>query len=243
MTTRIDRLRFTARRLENPALNKDERDDISHRTYGNEIVWTRREIRGAINNIIPLCVKSRQLRQLLKTEQDKAFKNSDIISRLKEGCEAVDKAIFSWNDALDKYGQLVLTLLELYEKSGASPHDLAQVAGCNMRKVEKAYDHHKGVHSENGQENNRLFVDLIFVECIEDPVMRREPVYVLRYDWYTPLRTAIMEHFLSEMKRNDEFKKATDEALYRCFPELRGHMVTLKSDGSMEKHYPPLMLM
>ncbi|MEQ8174757.1 MAG: hypothetical protein ABRQ26_06750, partial [Syntrophomonadaceae bacterium] len=115
MTTRIDRLRFAARRLENPALNEDERNDVSRRIFANEIIWTRREIRGAINNLIPLCVKSRQIRQLLEMEKAQTVKNSDAIFHLNKACEAANNAIFSWNDVLDQYGKTVLTLLELYK--------------------------------------------------------------------------------------------------------------------------------
>lgn len=237
---RSEWLLLVAEQLKNPNLSEAEKTAIIRKEIGNQIAWLRRHLRGMIHGREEAFAQKRRFKQLLVSCQGDNFAGK----RVMRGIAAIDASIELYDGFLDSCGQQVLINLEMYERYGASIHDLAQVVGCNIRNVEKAYA--KVINrSELKREdrNDRIFIDLIFVANIELPVMKRKPDTLFGYEWFMPLKEAITEHFVAAMKRNPEFRKGTDEVLYKCFPELRAHMFTIKPNGTAEKYYPPLMLM
>lgn len=218
-TKRSERLKALTELLKNNTFSQEEKHRLIRQEVGNNIAWLRRDIRALVQGREAHYSLIRQCKALLETTHD--------INRslnIMEHMEDIKDTIQTYDKCLADHGRFAILLLEMYERYGASLQDFAQVTGCNQRRVEKAcskiINRRKGKGSDS---NHGIFVDLIYVANVEEPVMRSEPYgYLGGWEWHVPLNAAIFEHFFAEMDRNPGFKTASDDALIKRFPQTTG---------------------
>lgn len=74
------------------------------------------------------------MKDFFALEISKTFKNQYKIIELQGVIDGLDDSIASNKAILSIAGDILFRLLPLYESSGATDHDFAQLINCNIRK-------------------------------------------------------------------------------------------------------------
>lgn len=112
------------------------------------------------------------------------------------------------NDIAD-CGETCFSMFDVWQESGATLHDLADLIGIRYEDVVK----------EVGPDRlNAPFSSLMYVGTLD---YKHNNDDFLMWETDGPYTQALREFVLREMLHNRELKEKTNEALFECFPELR----------------------
>ena len=173
-------------RLRDTDVSPIERLEIIWKINSNQIIRLRRESRQKIQYLRSLYSEKAQIQKQLDIENTKRFKNRFKIERLEFFIQHLDVIVKETSDDLAGLGELVTTTLVAYNLV-ASDHDIAQLIGANMRKVEMC----RKDYEESGESRHAFFTNLIFVYQAESEVDQ-------------PLSMAMYERFIQELHENKE---------------------------------------
>lgn len=211
------------------------------KAWANLLIRQRRQLRRILKLESETRYIGRKLKDALATETSKTFKNQYRIAELQKGISEMDNCCNTCRNELAASGGLLFDILPMYEDSGASDHDFAQLINCNIKRMEQIRtDFDKG-----GTQGHSFFVDAIFVHHAEQPIEREKEDFVVFSD--LPFFDAMVTHFMKQMEANSKLRQAVHDKTDEIFPELRAYQYIVKEspDGevSLEKYYPPLKLM
>ncbi|MCL6559609.1 MAG: hypothetical protein K6U74_12585 [Firmicutes bacterium] len=136
------------------------------------------------------------------------------------------------------FGESLIHLLDAYEASGATDHDLAQLLNCNMKDMGK----YRSDYKESDGDHHGFFIAAVFEYRAEYRPRKGDGDFIP--PGITPLFDAIVDRFMLELETNRKLREEAWEKVEEIIPEIRGMQYVLtKGPGGekrLEKYYPPL---
>lgn len=207
----------------------------------NHLVRLRRLIRFTLNKQNSILAILRSMKDDLAAEKAKVFKNQYMIAELEEIIANLDSLCADYENQLIKSGEFLLDILPIYEASGATDHDFAQLINCNIKRMEQI---RRDFDEQEDNQGHSFFVDAVFVYHAEQPIEREKEDFVI--SWDLPFFHAMTHHFMRELETNSKLRQAAHDKLDELFSELQAnqYIATEAPNGevTLEKYYPPLKI-
>jgi len=208
--------------------------------WGIVLVKIRRKLRELLRQQKEVFGKRKDLKKVLDGESAKTFKNQYRVMELQKEIAGLDCTCSDIDNQLFVLGALLFEMLPIYENSGASDHDFAQLINCNAKKMEQL---RAGFDKADGP-GHSFFVDATFICHAEQPIEREKESFVIFSD--LPFFGAMTNYFMETMRTNPKMQKVAHDALDNFFPELQAYqyIATEGANGelTLKKYYPPLKL-
>ena len=215
--------------------------DVGFRkTWATALVRLRRQLRHILKLQNEAYETRQKLKDALATENAITFKNQYIIAELRQRIAELDDLCADYKNQLAASGGLLFDILPMYEDTGATDHDFAQLINCNTKKMEQI----RADFNKRDNQVHSFFVDAIFIYHAEQPIEREKEDFVVFSD--LPFFDAMTVHFMKTMEANSKLRQAVHDKMDELFPELQAHqyIATEAPNGEVtfEKYYPPLKI-
>ncbi|TEB08620.1 hypothetical protein Psch_02186 [Pelotomaculum schinkii] len=184
----------------------------------NHLVRLRRLIRFTLSKQNSISALRRSMKDDLAAEKAKVFKNQYLIAELEEIIEDLDSLCSDYENQLVTSGEFLLDILPIYEASGASDHDFAQLINCNIKRMERI---RRDFDEQEDNQGRSFFVDAIFIYHAEQPIEREKEDFVI--SWDLPFFHAMTHHFIRELETNSKLRQAAHDKIDELFPELQAN--------------------